>query len=101
VFQNEARKENQVSKNITERRKCKQNLRLEVNILDTLLSSKISSVICQHDSWGGSTEHTERTVLLRLVQGVVMVTFRENLPPERGNSRFSIQENMELKQKRI
>lgn len=40
---------------VTERRKCKQNLRLKVTTLDTPLFYKISSVTCQHSSWCRNT----------------------------------------------
>lgn len=70
----EAGPENWVSKSVTEMRKCKQNLRLEVKALDTPFSSKISSVTCQHNSWYGNTKRTGKVpVLLTLVQGAVMV----------------------------
>lgn len=78
--------------------KCKQNQRLEVNILDTPLSSKISSVTRQQNRWYRSTKDSLASSDWSNSDDV-MIMPREHLSPGWGRSSFSIPKKMELKQR--
>lgn len=82
--------------------KCKQNLRLEVKILDTPLSSKTTSVTRQENRWCRSTKDSlssSTVMMLSSSPTVMMLMPRKHLSPGRGRSSFPIQQKMELKQK--
>lgn len=83
---------------VTERRKCKQNLRLEVKILDTPFSSKICNMSAQQLVREYKT-YWETLCPPQTGPRVMMITLREHLSPWRGRRSFSIQQKMELKQR--